>query len=208
MIWLIRGVLQHGKNFVKKRTEIHFSIFIENRNWNLKFVFRFHNENEKRKKFKILFHFKMKIECPLRPTDFWFIDKNKIQIILFLKKNTNISWYKFNLATQSMKNVWRMFGGMFYDIPQNVWRNSPESLATFPRMFGDIPRNVLRHSAECFATFPGMFCDIPRNVLRHFPECLGTFLRMLGDIPRNITFLPFPEFSAFRSPFLYSCFYT
>ena len=40
------------KNFVKKRTEIHFSIFIENRNWDLTFVFQFDNEIEKRKKQK------------------------------------------------------------------------------------------------------------------------------------------------------------
>ena len=33
-----------------KRTEIHFSIFIENRNWDLKLVFRFDNENKKRNK--------------------------------------------------------------------------------------------------------------------------------------------------------------
>ena len=61
----------HRKDFVKKkeRTEIHFSIFIENRNWDLKFVFRFDNENEKRKKFKILFHFKTKIQCHFRPTN-------------------------------------------------------------------------------------------------------------------------------------------
>ena len=52
------------KDFVKKRTEVHFSIFIENRNWDLKLVFRFYNENEKRKKLKTLFHFKTKIECP------------------------------------------------------------------------------------------------------------------------------------------------
>ena len=69
MIRLIRGVLRHGKKFVKKRTEIHFSTFIENRNWDLKFVFRFDDENEKRKKFIILFQFKTKIECPFRPTD-------------------------------------------------------------------------------------------------------------------------------------------
>ena len=35
------------KNFLEKRTEINFSIFIENRNWDLKFVFQFDNENEK-----------------------------------------------------------------------------------------------------------------------------------------------------------------
>ena len=57
------------KNFVKKRTEIHFSIFIENRNWDWNFVFQFDNENEKRKKFKVPFHFKTKIEGPFRPTD-------------------------------------------------------------------------------------------------------------------------------------------
>ena len=50
MIWLIRGVLGHRKDFVKKQAEIHSSSFIENRNWDLKFVFRFDNENEKRKK--------------------------------------------------------------------------------------------------------------------------------------------------------------
>ena len=57
------------KNFLKKRTEIHFSIFIENRNWELKFVFQFDNENEKWKKLKFLFHFKTKIERLFRPTD-------------------------------------------------------------------------------------------------------------------------------------------
>ena len=45
------------KNFVKKRTEIHFSIFIENRNWDLTFVFQFDNEIEKRKKLKFLITF-------------------------------------------------------------------------------------------------------------------------------------------------------
>ena len=50
MIWLIRGVLGHRKDFVKKQAEIHSSSFIENRNWDLKFVFRFDNVNEKRKK--------------------------------------------------------------------------------------------------------------------------------------------------------------
>ena len=37
----------HRKNLVKKTTEIDFPIFIENRNWDLKFVFPFDNENEK-----------------------------------------------------------------------------------------------------------------------------------------------------------------
>ena len=59
------------KKFRKKRTEIYFSIFIENRNWGLKFVFQFDNENEKRKNSN-LFHFKAKIECPFRPTDYFY----------------------------------------------------------------------------------------------------------------------------------------
>ena len=59
---LIRGVVGHIKYFVKKRTEVHFSTFIENRNWDLEFVFRFDNENEKRKKTETQFHFK----CPFR----------------------------------------------------------------------------------------------------------------------------------------------
>ena len=85
---------------------------------------------------------------------------------------------------------------------------SPACFTTFPRMFYDIPRNVLRHSPEYLGAFPGMFGDIPQNVWRHSPECLGTFPGMFGDIPQNITFPPFPALSAFRSPFLYSCFYT
>ena len=50
VLWVIRGVLQCREDFVKKITEVHFSIFIENRNWDLKFVFRFDDENKKRKK--------------------------------------------------------------------------------------------------------------------------------------------------------------
>ena len=69
MIWLIRGVLGHRNDFVKKQAEIHSSSFIENRNWDLKFAFPFGNENEKRKKFKMPFHFKTKIKCPFQPTD-------------------------------------------------------------------------------------------------------------------------------------------
>ena len=77
MIWLIRGVLGHRKDFVKKQAEIHSSSFIENRNWDLEFVFRFDNENEKRKKIKSLFHFKTKIKCPFRPTDSTFKYSNQ-----------------------------------------------------------------------------------------------------------------------------------
>ena len=67
------------------------------------------------------------------------------------------------------------------------------------------------HSPEylkCLATFPGIFGDISRNVWGHSPECLRRFRGMFGDIPWNISFPPFPEFPVFRSPFLYSCFYT
>ena len=62
------------KKFRKKnnQTEIHFSTFIENQNWDLKFVFRFDTENEKRKKIKILFYFKTEVECPFGPTD-WIV---------------------------------------------------------------------------------------------------------------------------------------
>ena len=56
---------------------------------------------------------------------------------------------------------------MFYDIPRNVWRHSPEWLGTFPGMFEDIPRNVWWPSPECLATFPGMFGDIPWNLWGH-----------------------------------------
>ena len=64
---MIRGVLRRRKDSVKKRTEVHFSIFIENRNWDLKFVFRFDNENEKRKKSKLYFILKQKSNVPFDP---------------------------------------------------------------------------------------------------------------------------------------------
>ena len=62
-------VLRRRKNFVKKRTEVHFSTFVENQNWDLKFFFGFDNENKKRKKIKSLFHFETKIKCPFRAKD-------------------------------------------------------------------------------------------------------------------------------------------
>ena len=109
----------------------------------------------------------------------------------------------------------RIFPGMFGNISRNIWRHSPEYLATFPGIFGDIPRNVRRHSRNIWrhspkylTTFPGMFEDIPRNVWRHSSECLRTFPGMFGHIPRNIAFPVFVAFLAFRSPFLYSWFYT
>ena len=83
-----------------------------------------------------------------------------------------------------------------------------QKLTTFPRMFDDIPQNFWWHSPEYLTTFPRIFRDIPGNVLWHYPECLATFPEMFGDIPRNITFPPFPAFPTFRSPFLYSWFYT
>ena len=120
------------------------------------------------------------------------------------------------------QNVWQhsreclaTFPGMVGNIPRNVWGHSPKCLATFPGMLGNIHRDVWRYSPECLATFPGMFGDIPemfsntpRNVWPHSLECLTTFPGMFGNIPRNITFPPFPAFLAFRSPFLYSWFYT
>ena len=69
------------KKFRKKRTEIQFSVFIENPNWDLKLVFRFDKDNDKtkqNKKRKNLFHFKTKIECPFRPTG-WIGFESDIQ---------------------------------------------------------------------------------------------------------------------------------
>ena len=36
--------------------------------------------------------------------------------------------------------------GIFDGIPWNIWRHSPECLATFSEMFNDIPRNIWQHS--------------------------------------------------------------
>ena len=124
--------------------------------------------------------------------------------------------YGWSFDQFSTIKVNRTFPRMFDNIPlnvrlaRNVWRHPLECLTTFPGMFGDIPRNVWRHSLEWLRTFPEMFDDIPRDVGRHSLECLSTFSfpGMSGDIPRNITFPPFPALPAFRSPFLYSWFYT
>ena len=35
-----------------------------------------------------------------------------------------------------------IFPGIFWDIPQNVWKHSPECLRSFPTMLGNIPRNI------------------------------------------------------------------
>ena len=40
------------KKFRKKRTEIQFSVFIENPNWDLKLVFRFDKDNDKQQQQK------------------------------------------------------------------------------------------------------------------------------------------------------------
>ena len=74
------------------------------------------------------------------------------------------------MAIQSMKNVLRMFPGMFYDNPRYVFWHSPECFTTFRGMFYDIIRNIWRHSPECLGAFPEMFGDIPQNVWGHSPE--------------------------------------
>ena len=58
------------KKFRKKRTEIQFSVFIENPNWDLKLVFRFDKDNDKQnktKKEKTCFILKQKSNVPFDP---------------------------------------------------------------------------------------------------------------------------------------------
>ena len=55
------------KKFRKKRTEIYFSIFIENRNWGLKFVFQFDNVNEKGKNSNLYLILKQKSNVSFDP---------------------------------------------------------------------------------------------------------------------------------------------
>ena len=55
------------KKFRKKRTEIYFSIFIENQNWGLKFVFQFDNVNEKGKNSNLYFILKQKSNVSFDP---------------------------------------------------------------------------------------------------------------------------------------------
>ena len=110
----------------------------------------------------------------------------------------------FILSTECFTTCHRLLSNIIW-----IFRgHSPECLAISPGIFGDIPQNVWRHFPEYLATFPRIFGDIPRNVWPHYPKCLRTFPGMFGHIPRNITFPLFLAFPAFRSPFLYSRFYT
>ena len=132
-MWLIRGVFGHRKNFVKKWTEIHFSIFIENQNWDLRFIFQFDNENEKRKKLKFLFHFNTKIEFPFRPTDSFSIPILKWKLnstfgapINFYHASifnfeSKLKYIKISFFIPILK--WKLngtFGARFFDF-QNKW---------------------------------------------------------------------------------------
>ena len=88
-----------------------------------------------------------------------------------------------NLAIQSMKDVWKMFPGIFGDIPRNVsWHFIYFIYLLYLTLVYKI---VLRHSAECLAAFPGMFGDIPRNVWGHSPECLGHSPECLATFPHS-----------------------
>ena len=88
------------------------------------------------------------------------------------------------------------------------YRHCPGCLRTLFGIFGGISRNTCQHSPKYVRKFPGTFGDIPRNVWRHSSECLAAFPGMFEHIPGNITFPTFLAFPAFRSPFLYSWFYT
>ena len=48
------------------------------------------------------------------------------------------------------------FPGIFWNIPWNLFKHSPESSGAFPGIFFNIPRNLLQHSPESASTFPGM----------------------------------------------------
>ena len=162
MLLLIRGVLRHRKNLVKKRTETHFSVFIENRNWDLKFVFWFDNENKKPKTIKILFHFKTKIECPLQPTDYhrYFPNrsnskrkrkKKRLKNILKLRKhcllllNYIICYQSFltNLTLVSLKKPKNcLLWGLHSRYEKNFWKNGGffgGTLYTEGLIFGHVP---------------------------------------------------------------------
>ena len=75
----------------------------------------------------------------------------------------------------AMQQLWMKLRAILYhkskyDIPRNVWQQSPECSAAFLGMFGNIPRNFWRYSPECLTAFPGMFDDILRNVWKIFRE--------------------------------------
>ena len=63
------------------------------------------------------------------------------------------------------------------------------------------------HSSKTFHTFHKMFY-MPQIIFEYSLDFSRTFPGMFEDIPRNITFPLFPAFPAFRSPFLYSWFYS
>ena len=140
-MWLIRGVFWHRKDFGKKQAEIHFSIFIENRNWDLKFVFRFDNENEKRKKFKILFHFKTKMECPFWPTDLIGFGLNlNFNVQVLWKSESHLSLlicatkvpFNFHFKIAMEKNI---FGHFNYYFKIENWKRKKSLNFQLPVLF-------------------------------------------------------------------------
>ena len=64
---LIRGVLEHRKILTKKRTEIHFSIFIENLVEILNLFFDLIMKMKNEKKSKFYFILKGKLNIPFDP---------------------------------------------------------------------------------------------------------------------------------------------
>ena len=66
-MWLIRGVFGHRKDFVKKQNKIHFSIFIENRNWDLNSFFNLIMKTKNQKNSKFYFILKQKPNVPFDP---------------------------------------------------------------------------------------------------------------------------------------------
>ena len=71
-MWLDWSYKHSGKEKALKKTQ--FSLFIESRNLDLKFVFRFDKENKNLKYFNIQFHFKTKIECHFWPMDCIYVE--------------------------------------------------------------------------------------------------------------------------------------
>ena len=50
----------------------------------------------------------------------------------------------------------RGMGGMYANIPGNVFQHSEEYRQTFQGMSPNIPENVVKHSRECCQAFRGM----------------------------------------------------
>ena len=134
-MWLIRGVFGHRKNFVKKRTEIHFSIFIENRNWDLKLVFNLIMKTKNERKSNFYFILKQKSNVPFDPGIYNPCTESVIQFSFYGKNHFCVFQFRFKIEN------WKMIKIFQFSISNFYWKTDIENpffILQFLNLFGEL----------------------------------------------------------------------